>query len=62
MDSRIKKQGQIDYVRKAWEVPNLKGHEISQFAQNISSFHFLNTYFWAFSFLSNFELSYLRNR
>ena len=42
MDSRSETQVKTDYARKAQEVPNLKGHEISQLAQNINSLHFLN--------------------
>ena len=38
MDSRCKMQVKIDSVRKAQEVLNLKGNEISQLAQNIGSF------------------------
>ena len=52
MDSRCKMQVKIDSVRKAQEVLNLKGNEISQSAQNIGSLYFLNhCLFWAF-FLS----------
>ena len=51
MDLRRKTQVKIDYVRNAQEVHNLKGHEISQLDQNISSLNFSNPYFWAF-FLS----------
>ena len=48
MDSRSKPQVKIDYVGKAYEVLNLKGHKIAQFCQKITSLHYLNPYFWPF--------------
>ena len=48
MDSRSEMQVKIDFVRKAYEVLNCKGHKIAQLTQKVCSFHFLNQYFWAF--------------
>ena len=50
MDPRSKTQVKMDYVRKAKEVPNPKGHKTAQLAQKISSLHFWNPYFCAFLF------------
>ena len=55
MDLRSERQLKIDYVKK--QRKSLISKDITQLDQNNSSFHFLNSYCWAFFPLFNFELS-----